>query len=59
MLVVLLIGFGKSLIYQISYGFVDFVQSGFDPVRQDSQDSAVLGLSPLSAVMNEQLNKFF
>ena len=56
MLVVLLTGFGKSLFYQYvqQLGCLDFVPRGVNPVHQDS---AVLVVFPLSAVMNKQINK--
>lgn len=53
-LAVLPTGFGKSLIYQILPGIFDFVRSGCEPERQDS---VVLVVSPLSALMRDQLKK--
>lgn len=56
MLALLLTGFAKSLIYQYvqQLGLFYFVPSRFDPVREDS---AVLVVFPLSAVVTKQLNK--
>ena len=53
-LAVLPTGFGKSLIYQILPGIFDYVQSGCEAGRHDS---VVLVVSPLSALMRDQLKK--
>ena len=42
------------MIYQILPGIFDFVRSGCEPERQDS---VVLVVSPLSALMRDQLKK--
>ena len=53
-LAVLPTGFGKSLIYQVLPGIFDYVQSGYEP---EHHDSVVLVVSPLSALMRDQLKK--
>ena len=53
-LAVLPTGFGKSLIYQILPGIFDYIRSGCEPEREDS---VVLVVSPLSALMRDQLKK--
>ena len=53
-LAVLPTGFGKSLIYQILPGIFDYIRSGCEPERHDS---VVLVVSPLSALMRDQLKK--
>ena len=47
-------GFGKSLIYQILAGIFDYLRSSCEPERHDS---VVLVVSPLSALMRDQLKK--
>ena len=51
-LAVLPTGFGKSLIYQILPGIFDYVRSGCE-----RHHSVVLVVSPLSALMRDQLKK--
>jgi len=53
-LAVLPTGFGKSLIYQVLPGIFDYVGNGCEPERHDS---VVLVVSPLSALMRDQLKK--
>ena len=52
-LAVLPTGFGKSLIYQILPGIFDYLRSSCEPERHDS---VVLVVSPLSALMRDQLS---
>ena len=51
-LAVLPTGFGKSLIYQVLPGIFDYVRNGCEPERHDS---VMLVVSPLSALMRDQL----
>ena len=53
-LAVLPTGFGKSLIYQILPGIFYYLRSSCEPERHDS---VVLVVSPLSALMRDQLKK--
>lgn len=53
-LAVLLTGFGKSLIYQVLPPIFNFVRRGCEP---EQEDSVVIVISPLNALMREQVQK--
>ena len=53
-LTVLPTGFGKSLIYQVLPSMFDFLRSGGEP---ELQNSIVIVVSPLNALMRDQLQK--
>ena len=53
-LAVLPTGFGKSLIYQVIPSVFDFLRSGREP---EKEDSGVIVVSPLNALMRDQVRK--
>ena len=53
-LTVLPTGFGKSVIYQVLPSMFDFLRSAGEP---EQQNSVVIVVSPLNALMRDQLQK--